>query len=77
MRAERREEIAEVERVVGVSVEIGADRQPRSRDLVDHGSVAQTGGSKLLPLKVTSCGCSSAILSTNADISCFSVLSPI
>ena len=43
MRAERREDVAEVERVVGVSVEVGADRQPGSRDLVDHGSVAQDG----------------------------------
>ena len=31
---------------------------------------------KLLPLKVTSCGLSSAILSQKAVISCFSVLSP-
>ena len=71
--AEGRQRVAEIERVLGVAIEVGARREPRRRDPVNHRAVAQDGRSKPLPLKVTSWGLSSAILSTKAAMSSLSV----
>jgi hypothetical protein len=56
---ERGEYVAQVDRVLAVSVEVRPNSQSRGRDAVDH--ERKTGRSKLLPLNVTSCGLSSAM----------------
>ena len=43
MRSERRENVAQVDRVLGVSVEVGSSSQPWRRDAMDHGTIAQNG----------------------------------
>src|SRR3974390_320327 len=53
----------------------GRADNPGAAMLYDMARYRKTGRSKLLPLKVTSWGFSSAILSTNAWINSFSVLS--
>src|SRR5271167_4754808 len=39
LEAERRERVAEVERVLGVPVEVRSNREPRRRYAVDHGTI--------------------------------------
>jgi hypothetical protein len=43
MRSERRENVAQVDRVLGVSVEVGSNSQPWRRDAMDHGTITQNG----------------------------------
>jgi hypothetical protein len=43
MGSERGENIAQVDCVLGVSVEVGSNSQSRRRDAVDHGTVTQNG----------------------------------
>ena len=41
--AKRREDIAQIDGILGVAVEVGPHRKPRGRYTVDHGSVPQHG----------------------------------
>src|SRR5439155_15371178 len=43
LRTERREDVAQVDCIVGEPLEVGTRRKPRSGYAVDHGSVAQDG----------------------------------
>src|SRR6516165_12470945 len=76
LRAERGQHVAQIDRILGVPVEILTAARPGAATPWTIARYRRTGRSKDEPLNVTSCGERAAILSTNDAISSFSDRSP-